>query len=346
MANLVAQYQDVTAQPIGRRVVLSAVTSLAAMALAPAVRAGQPLVFDHVWGRTVLPGPARRVVSLGYTSHDTLLALGVVPVALRYWYGGSESGVWPWAEPFLVGHPQPDILRGEVSMEKVAALRPDLIVAIGAGITQEEYSVLSRIAPTLVHEVAYTAYGTPWDVITRTLGRATGRDDLAAAQIDSVRNRFATVAARHPLWRGQGGVAAYHWAGTTGVFLPGDARADFLAELGFAVPPQVADLADGGGFFIDLSPEDLSPLDAGVLVWISALEADPDLAALPMRHTLVAWEQGREVFAGPLASAAMAHGSVLSMPFALDLLTADLSAAADGMAETPVPSAVSAGLAP
>ena len=197
-----------------------------------------------------------------------------------------------------------------------------------------------------MHEVASTDYGAPWDVITRTVGRAIGRDDLAADQIDSVRNRFAAVAARHPLWLGQSGVEAYHWAGTTGVVLPGDARPDFLAEPGFAVPSEVADLA-GGGYFIDLSPEDLQPLDAGALVWIKALEADPDLAALPMRHTLVAWEQGREVFAGPLASAAMAHGSVQSMPlFALDLLTADLTAAAYGLAETPVPSAVSAGLAP
>lgn len=187
----------------------------------------------------------------------------------------------------------------------------------------------------MVHEVASTDYGTPWDVITRTVGRATGRDDLAADQIDSVRNRFAAVAARHPLWLGQSGVEAHHWAGTTGVVLPGDARPDFLAEPGFAVPSEVADLA-GGGYFIDLSPEDLQPLDAGALVWIKALEADPDLAALPMRHTPA------HLSARPWRMAACSRCPL----FALDLLTADLTAAAYGLAETPVPSAVSAGLAP
>lgn len=331
------------ARPGRRRVCALLGTALAL----PAVQvraAGGGLIFDHAWGRTLLPAPARRVVSLGYTSHDTLLALGVVPVALRHWYGGGDSGIWPWAEPLLHGA-RPPVLRGEVAMEHVAAEAPDLIVAIGAGITRAEYAVLDRIAPTLVHSAGTSPYGTGWREMTTVLGRATGRDDRAAALVAKVEARLAAARARHPDWAGQTAAAAYHWAGTSGAFLPGDARADFLAALGFAIPPAIAALAGRGDFFRDLSPEDLSPLDAGVLVWISAVESDPDLAALPMRRTLGAHRQGREVFAGPLASAAMAHASVLSIPFALDALEADLAAAADGDPATPVPSAVAAGLA-
>ncbi|MFT4149313.1 MAG: ABC transporter substrate-binding protein [Paracoccaceae bacterium] len=317
---------------------------LGALALAATPARAAAGVIEHVWGTLDLSAPARRVVSLGYTSHDTLLALGVVPVAVRYWYGPGETGVWPWAEPLLDGA-KPLVLRGEVSMEQVAALSPDLIVAIGSGITHAEYTVLSRIAPTLMQPAGQSAFSTPWDLATRMMGRATGREPQAEALIEGVRRRFAQAAARNPHWAGQSGAAAYHWAGTSGVFLPGDGRAEFLSVLGFAVPDRIAALAGNGLFFADLSPEDLSPLDADVLVWISFQDTDPDLAALPMRRTLRAWQQGREVFAGPLLAGAMAHASVLSMPFALDALEADLAAAADGDPATPVASAVAAGLA-
>ena len=100
------------------------------------------------------------------------------------------------------------------------------------------------------------------------------------------------------------------------------------------------------GFYGDLSPEDLSPLDADVLVWVSSFETMPDLVALPMRRTLRAYAQGREVFAGPLLAGAMSFGSVLSLPFALSKLEDDIAAASDGNARTVVASAKAAGLTP
>ena len=312
----------------------------AALLAAPAL-AAQPLVFDHAYGRTVLTAPAKRVVSLGYTSHDTLLALDVVPVALRFWYGPYESGVWPWAEPYLRGA-RPEVIRGEVSAERVAALEPDLIVATGAGISAEEYDVLRHIAPTLVHAATDGAYGTPWDSLTLSLGRATGRLAAAEARVAEVHAAFAAAGQRLGS-AGRTGAAAYHWAGSTGVFLPGDSRAAFVEEMGFAQPQKVLDLPRGS-FFQELSPEDLSPLDADLLIWVSSFDRDADLSALPMRRTLAAHRQGREVYAGMLVGGAMAHGSVLSLPYALAALEADIAAALDGDPATVVASAEAAGL--
>lgn len=312
----------------------------AALLAAPA-QAASPLVFDHAYGHTVLKAPAQRVVSLGYTAHDTLLALDVVPLALRYWYGPYDSGVWPWAEPYLRGA-RPEVLRGEVSAERVAALEPDLIVATGSGISAEEYEVLRRIAPTLVHQAQDGPYGTPWDKLTLTLGRATGREAMAEARIAEMWDTFA-AAARRLGTAGKHAAPAYHWAGTTGVFLPGDSRATFVEEMGFALPQKVLDLPRGN-FFLELSPEDLSPLDADLLIWVSSFDRDSDLSALPMRRTLTAHRQGREVYAGALVGGAMAHGSVLSLPFALKALEADIAAALDGDPATVVASAEAAGL--
>lgn len=322
----------------------AALAGLAACLAAPAARASG-IRFTHAYGETVLPRAASRVVSLGYTAHDTLLALGVPPVAIRQWYGSFPYGVWPWARDRL-GAAQPTLISGEVSMELVAALEPDLIVGIGSGVSQAEYAVLSRIAPVVMHDAGSPAYGTPWDAMTRTLGRALGREEMAEALVAEARQRFADARSRHPAWGGQTAVAAYHWGGRIGAFIGADTRARFLAELGFRPTPGVAALSTPQGFYADLSPEDLSPIDADVLVWISAFEAVPDLVAQPMRRTLKAHIQGREVFAGALLAGAMSFGSVLSLPFALARMEDDIAAASDGLPETPVASAKTAGLAP
>ena len=322
----------------------AALATLAAC-LAPLPALARELRFTHAYGETVLSRPATRVVSLGYNTHDTLLALGLPPIAVRAWYGNFPFSVWPWAQSHLKGA-EPVVLSGEVSMEVVASLEPDLIIGISSGISEAEYRVLSRIAPVLMHDPSHTVYGTPWDEMTRTFGRALGRSELVEELIARARQRFAEARRRHPAWARQTAVAAYHWGGKTGAFIGEDTRAVFLAELGFRPTKKVMQLRGAQQFYGDLSPEDLSPLDADVLVWISAFEMVPDLVSLPMRHTLKAHREGREVFAGPLIAGAMSFGSILSLPFALAELEADIAAAADGSPETAVASAVKARLAP
>lgn len=304
-----------------------------------------PQTLAHRFGETVVEARPERVVSLGYIGHDNLLALGVVPVAIRHWFGDTPHGVWPWAESDL-GEARPLVLRGEVSMEQVAALQPDLILAPGSGITAEEYAVLSQIAPTVASPAEYGEFNIPWDVHALILGRATGRLAEAEATVAAIKARMAAIRAAHPGWQGQTGVAAYLWAGEPGAFLPGDTRANLLVDLGFAPPPAIAALAAPGSFFSPLSPEDLAPLEADVLVWMGDSGDPSALAALPLRRTLAAHAEGREIWADPLLAAAMSHASLSSLPYALDRLEPELAAAADGDPATRVPSATEAGLAP
>jgi iron complex transport system substrate-binding protein len=324
-----------------RRTVLGALA--ACVATRPAF-AQSEIRFAHAFGETVLKAPAKRVVSLGYTVHDTLLALDVVPVATRYWFGDQPFGVWPWAKAKL-GDAQPTMIAGEVSMETVASLQPDLIVAIGSGISQAEYGVLSQIAPTLMHAVNQPTYGTPWSDLTRTLGRAVGKDALAEELIKSTEAKFASARQRHATWEGRTAVAAYNFAGETGAFTSHDSRGRFLAELGFQPMPEIERLGEGT-FYAALSPEDLSALDADLLVWVSSSNSVPDLVALPMRKILKAHLDGREVFAGETIAAALSFGSILSLPFALAELEDDIAVAIDGDPKTPVRSSVAAGIAP
>lgn len=320
-------------------------TSLAAPPIltSPVFASEQELRFKHAFGETVLTKPAKRVVSLGYTTHDPLLALGTVPVGIREWYGNLPYGAWPWAKPFL-DDGKPTLISGEVSVEIVASLAPDLIVGIGSGISRAEYDLLSQIAPVLMHPEGYDAYGTSWDVVTRLLGRATGKAEQAEQLIAETRGAFTSARKAHPEWEGKTAVCAYHYSGETGAFVGTDTRATFLKELGFVAPDAIAGLSAPDSFFARLSPEDLSPLDADLLIWISSQENAPDIVALPMRKTLNAHWQGREVFAGPLIAGALSFGSVLSLPFALKALEGDIALALDGSTESPVPSSVKAGL--
>ncbi|WP_237180371.1 ABC transporter substrate-binding protein [Roseomonas haemaphysalidis] len=323
-----------------RRSVLSA--AVAGLATWPAL-AQDSLRIPHVFGETVLRGVPRRVVSLGYTTGDALLALGVQPVAVRRWFGDQPDAIWPWARPLLAG-PPPAVLVGDVSVERVALLEPDLIVGIGSGISRAEYDALSGIAPVLMQ--AGAASFEPWDEIVSRLGLALGLADRAAERVAATRRRFDEVRARHPDWAGRTAVAAYNFGGETGAFTGQDTRGRFLAELGFVVPAELQRLSGTRGFYAKLSPEDLSPLDADLLVWISTSGTANDIAALPMRPFLRAHREGREMLVSDVPAAALSFGSVLSLPFALDALEGEIAAAMDGDPATPVASAKRAGLAP
>ena len=108
-----------------------------------------PATVTHEYGQTVVEEAPERVVSLGYTDQDAILALGTVPVAIREFTGNRPSATWPWATDRLKGE-QPQVLPAEeVTPEAVAALEPDLIIAITANLTREQYDAFSKIAPTV-----------------------------------------------------------------------------------------------------------------------------------------------------------------------------------------------------
>lgn len=340
-----------------RRQVLAGMTSgLAAPALfgtglslfspVPEAHAAEgELRFTHVYGETVLEKPATRVVSLGFTTQDALLALGTPPVGIRKWFGDMPYAVWPWAQAYL-GDAKPTVLAGEVSAEIVASLQPDLIVGVGSGISKAEYDVLSQIAPVLMQAPDQAAYGTRWDVLTAMLGRALGKTAKADELIATNKAFFAAMRERHPDWAGKTAVCGYNFSGETGAFIGYDTRATFVTELGFRPTEKLVGLKTAEGFYAPLSPEDLSALDADVLIWISSFDTVPDIVSLPMRKTLKAHREGREVMAGSLIAGALSFGSVLSLPFAAQAVENDLALALDGDPVTVVPSSAKAGLAP
>ena len=54
---------------------------------APAEESAFPVTIKHKYGDTTIEKAPERVVCIGLTDQDALMALGVVPVGITYWFG-------------------------------------------------------------------------------------------------------------------------------------------------------------------------------------------------------------------------------------------------------------------
>ena len=291
-----------------------------------------PATFTHKFGTTTITKPPLRVVSLGYAGGDNILALGVKPVALRYWYGDFPFGVWPWAQAAL-GDATPESLKGDLNIEQIAALRPDVILAVSSGITREQYDLLSQIAPTVASEAQYGDYGTPWQVDVRTSGKALGKSTEAEALIAGIEQRFADIRTAHPDWQGRTAAVATYWNNAPGAYRSIDLRPRLLASLGFATPAAIDAAGPADAFYVSLSSEDLAPLDADIVIWF---DEDNDVSSLKLRPNMRAYAEAREIFPDAVLSGAFSFSSLLSINYVLDAMVPMIEAAIDGDPATPV----------
>lgn len=288
-----------------------------------------PVTIEHKYGSTTVDQEPQRVLTVGFSDHDAVLALGVVPVGLRKWYGDYERGVWPWAEK-LLGDARPAVLGSEeLNFEQIAALKPDLIMGLYSGLEDAEYEKLSQIAPTVAQSGEHADFGTPWQVMTRVVGQALGKADEADALVDGVEAKYASIRADHPEFKG----VELAYAGVYGedkfyVETEGSTRVQILLDLGFTIPAELAALG-AEKFYHDLSPERLDLLDQQVVLWEPAdLTKMPAVEKNALYQGLAVAREDREVFlTDPVIAGAMAHSTVLSLPVVLDELVPKLAAA-------------------
>lgn len=170
---------------------------------------GDARVVEHKFGSTEVSGAPERVVALGYTDQDYALALGVTPVAVREWFGEQPDATWPWAQDEL-GDAEPEVLpAADINFEQVAALRPDLILAVYSGISQADYDRLSRIAPTIAQTGDAVDFGLPWQEQLRLTGEALGKQADADRITADIEGRFDQVRQDHPEFADEQALFAY-----------------------------------------------------------------------------------------------------------------------------------------
>ncbi len=145
-----------------------------------------PVTVEHKFGSTEIAAEPKRVVTVGYTDQDAVLAFGVVPVGVGDFLGGYKWRERPWAQDAL-GGAEPEVVSGQqINFEAVAAQRPDLIIAINAGLKQGDYDRLSQIAPTVGQSGDYIDFGMPWEEQTLLVGRALGHERLVVGLLRRV----------------------------------------------------------------------------------------------------------------------------------------------------------------
>jgi len=216
----------------------------------------------------------------------------------------------------LLGDAEPEVLSltDGFQVERIAALRPDLIVGTNAGIDEDTYKKLSEIAPTIAQS-GRDAFFEPWKTQAATISQAVFKFDEMAGLVKGIEDRFTEIGKNSPQFAGkkvlllEGALAddAVH------VMTPGW-RSEFLTQMGFALP-------DTGGSVITRDRMESVLNAADLLVWTT--ESDDQQAALladPTIATLIATTSQRNVFTGKDLAGAIAFGSPLSYPVVADQL--------------------------
>ncbi|MFF8841867.1 iron-siderophore ABC transporter substrate-binding protein [Streptomyces sp. NPDC015127] len=283
-----------------------------------------PVTVEHKYGSTTIEAEPKKVVTLGLSDQDAVLALGVKPVGSVDWFKEQPYGKWPWTKE-LWGSAPPQIVgeRDEYNMEKIAALKPDLIIAQYSGMKKEQYDTLSKISKAVAQPKGHEDYAAPWQVMTRQIGKALGKTAETEKLISGIDERFKAVRDKHPAFARQSlTVADSFQAGTYSAFTSTDPKAIFFSQLGFRLNPEIDKLAKPGWNVAELSAERLDVLDADRLVWVtSSTGANDRIKAEPLYKKLKVAQEKRDLFVpyqDPDIGAAFSFNTVLSIPYAID----------------------------
>ena len=116
------------------------------------VKALKEIAIPHRYGQTVVPQTPERIITLGSYEEDSLIAIGVIPIAVTEPQSSTGSFPPPWSKEFLrnVEILRPANVDGGIDYGAIAKLRPDLIMATKTELTLEQYEELSSIAPTVI----------------------------------------------------------------------------------------------------------------------------------------------------------------------------------------------------
>ncbi len=294
-----------------------------------------PVTLPHVYGETVIESQPARVVTIGWSTQDAVIALGIDPVAMpRNDWGGDGEGFLPWTREALGDRELPQLLdTTELPFEAIAGAAPDIILAPYSGITEDEYGLLSQIAPTVAYPEV--AWGTSWQDVQLITGRALG---LSAEGEQLVADTEALIAAQtdqYPEIAGKTFIYGNMGDGTSSfnIYTTTDTRSLFLASIGLEpseFTKSVDELAGEAVYYAPISYEEAASLEADVVVfWFTNQEEYDAALEMPTFGQIPAVARGSfaPIIGEDLVMASSAF-SVLSIPYMIDAFIPTLAEAA------------------
>jgi len=295
---------------------------------APAVSADGdfPVTIQSSLGEAVIPSVPQRIVTIGWGSADTAIALGTTPVGVEsaIW-GGNADLQFPWVADAVLAAgdelPATFNVYPEVDIEAILTLEPDLVLAPQSGISAEDFATLSEIAPT----VAYPgdAWATSWNDQIDIIGKALGKAVEATALIDSIDAQLADAAAANPDFAGLSYAYVYAAApGELAFYKKGDARVDVISGLGLKLDETVAATPATAGTFtsvVGLEQADLLDNVDVLFTWFNDKANETEIEAQPLFAQIPAVKRG-SYLPNVDNQLAMASSQLtpLTVPWALD----------------------------
>ncbi|GIP19206.1 periplasmic binding protein [Paenibacillus montaniterrae] len=264
-----------------------------------------PIIIKHALGETVIDSKPERVATIQWANHDIALALGVVPVGFSAANFGvqDDSGLLPWTAEKLaeLDVTDPNVYQDTdgLDFEAISDSDPDVILAAYSGITQEDYDLLSQIAPVVPYPTA------PWATTWReqVTYNATGMGMKAEGEqlIKDTEALIQEKLAKYPQIEGKKVVWVNFSAQDLSqlhIYTPIDSRVSFLYELGMEYPESItSQITDPKSYSLQLSAENIEALyDADLIVGYGNDELYETLKADTVIGKIPAIERGSVAF--------------------------------------------------
>lgn len=292
---------------------------------APAA-SGFPVTVTTKQGPVEIKAQPKRVVTLDNQSTDAVLALGVVPVAMAN-VNFVQGKVQAWTKAALEGATPAAIdTDSSIPLERIAALRPDLIIGTNAYTLPAAYKKVSRIAPVVTWNRGPNRDS--WQQSTVLVGQALGREEEARKLVADTEARVAQAAADHPAFQGKT-VTLFNFVqgDAYAISSPSDFAIRFMSSLGFKLSPTIARLdgtkqagtAEGR---VQVSGEQRRLLDADVIIGTSqdGAAAMQSLTREQLFRRLSAVRRDAYAMLDIGRATSIAFPSALSVSYALDEL--------------------------
>ncbi|SMQ74825.1 iron-siderophore ABC transporter substrate-binding protein [Agreia sp. VKM Ac-1783] len=220
------------------------------------------ITVTHARGESEVPAQAKRVVVLEPVALDASVALGVIPVGAAVL--NEAAGIPAYLGKAASGIQSVGTVT-EPNVEKIAALKPDLIIGTESR-HSALYDQLSSVAPT----VFLASQADPWKDNVKLVGKALGLADQADtllagydARCDEVKAEFAVEGKTAQLIRPRDGLLT--------VYGPESFAGSTLECVGFTTPARDWQ----NSISVDLSPEKVLEASADLVVVTTTNVDDP-----------------------------------------------------------------------
>ena len=242
----------------------------------------------HTFGETEVPVNPTRIVVLGVFIIEAVMVLGIQPIGASRDVINFFSHLPPTTREIAdIGFPRAP------NLERILALKPDLILASKDYSQFDIYALMSKLAPTVVFNIDG---GAQWQELTRLCAEVLGKQAQAERLATDYETKLQTFKAQLPKDPKQIKVSvAYIYPGRLGTYGKDTFSGSVLEAMGLSRP---LGQAKGQGQ-ISISLELLSEIDGDVLFLLSPQNyvdfADEVQSALAQLKEDPLWSQLRAV---------------------------------------------------